>query len=209
MHALLFLSGQYGYSPWGIVASDFNGDGILDLAALTWLPDAATGTLSEALTVFSGKGAGNFIVLEPYAIGQNLAYTLLSGQFANGGNGSNDIVLNNTTGSPYQDIGDVVAMLNQGGTQIALTSSANPSKRNASVTFSVAVSASVQGAGTPTGTVDFYREVGRTERFLLGTASLVNGAASFNYSKLQKGKNQLGVSTREMVRLIRTTTHKH
>ncbi len=184
-------SQQYGLKPWGIVAKDFNGDGILDLATLTWLYDAGTATWSEAVTVLIGKGNGTFTVQEPYAIGQNVASTLLSGQFANGGSGSNDIILNNAPNTS-QNIGDMVVMLNQGGTQIALTSSANPSQRGAAITLSATVSASVQGAGTPTGKVNFYREVGSTDRFLVGTASLVNGVASFNYSKLPKGKNQLG-----------------
>ena len=185
-------SQQYGLKPWGIVAKDFNGDGILDLATLTWLYNVATGTWTETLTVLLGKGHGTFTVQEPYAIGQNDALTLLSGQFANGGGGSNDIILNNAPNTS-QNIGDIAVMLNQGGTGIALTSSSNPSERGASITFSVTVSASVHGAGTPTGRVNFYREVGSTERFLLGTVSLVNGVASFNYSKLPRGKNQLGV----------------
>ena len=46
-------TGVAGRSPWGVAASDLNGDGKLDLATVS-------ASASKAVTVFVNRGAGRF-----------------------------------------------------------------------------------------------------------------------------------------------------
>jgi uncharacterized membrane protein len=102
----------------------------------------------------------------------------VAGQFSKGGVGSADMVLSNWTSNT------IMALLNEAGANITLTSSANPSTNP--VTFTATVAASVIGAGLPTGSVTFQN--GSTT---LGTASLVNGVATFGSSTLPIGKDNI------------------
>jgi hypothetical protein len=63
--------------------------------------------------------------------------------------------------------------VNQAGATVAVASSANPSVYGQQLTFTVTVSATSPGSGTPTGTITFY--AGTTQ---LGTGTLSGGTAS-------------------------------
>ena len=80
----------------------------------------------------------------------------------------------------------VSVLLNTGGTFITTTSSANPSKLRQPVTFTTTVTASLQGVGSPTGTVTF-----KDGAITLGTSSLVNGQASLTTSRLNVGDHKI------------------
>jgi hypothetical protein len=80
----------------------------------------------------------------------------------------------------------VSVLLNTGGTFVTTTSSANPSKLGQPVTFTTTVTASLQGVGSPTGTVTF-----KDGAITLGTASLVSGQASLTTSRLNVGDHKI------------------
>ncbi len=89
---------------------------------------------------------------------------------------------NNSSTSPI--LTQVVTTSGNGATTTTLTSSSNPTKQGQTVTFTAAVSTTVTGKGTPTGTVIFNNGLGP-----LGTATLVNGVASVSYANLPVGTN--------------------
>jgi hypothetical protein len=63
----------------------------------------------------------------------------------------------------------------------SFVSSANPSVPGQPITFTAAVSTPVPGAGTPTGSIDFFDQTTHTD---LGTATLVGGFATLTTSAL-------------------------
>ena len=78
-------------------------------------------------------------------------------------------------------------VVNHANTTTTIISSNNPSSLNQSVTFTVTVAAVAPGAGTPTGTVDFYD--GAT---LLGNVALNgSGVAQFTTSTLTAGNHMI------------------
>jgi hypothetical protein len=92
------------------------------------------------------------------------------------GDGAVDLAVQN-----YGSTG-VTIFYNQSGTRISFSSSAKSAIFGQKVTFTATVSASVDGAGTPVGTIKFV-----TGNTALGTATLHNGKASLATSKLSKG----------------------
>ncbi len=79
--------------------------------------------------------------------------------------------------------------VNKAGTMTSLTSLTNPSVLGQSITFTVTVSATEPGAGTPTGTVTLTD--GAT---ILDTITLSDGAATFSTSALSVGPHSITVS---------------
>ncbi|WP_326608936.1 Ig-like domain repeat protein [Streptomyces scopuliridis] len=79
-----------------------------------------------------------------------------------------------------------VQTVTQAGTSTALTSAPDPSVFGQAKTLTATVTAVLPGAGTPTGTVDFFD--GAT---LLGTATLSGGVATFTTSTLSVGSHSL------------------
>ncbi len=73
-----------------------------------------------------------------------------------------------------------------GATTTTLVSSANPSVRGQTVTFTATVAAAAPGAGTPTGEVTFYD--GLT---VLATVPLNSGTASLSTSSLRTGTHRI------------------
>jgi hypothetical protein len=71
-------------------------------------------------------------------------------------------------------------------TATVLTTGPNPSRTGEAVTVRATVSAIAPGGGTPTGTVEFFDGT-----LSLGSANLVNGAATKVVSSLKTGKHQL------------------
>ena len=169
--------------PLGRTAvADFNGDGKRDIVV--------SGPYDYAVTLMSGNGDGTFQTRE-FSTGSHQAAGVVAGQFNSGGFTSADMVL-----ADWDSYGGntVTVMLNEAGTHTTLASSPNPSNNGQAVTFTVTVSPAVQGSGTPTGTVTFYNGASSTagptaQHGLLGSATLVNGVATFQYSNLPHGSN--------------------
>lgn len=163
--------------PWisvsaggNIVASEFRGNGMLDLAVLGTILINTPGTDAAFPTQQS------FSVMEgPIAFA--------AGRFGPGGPGSADLALanwNNDSGN------SVTVLLNQAATIVVLASTPNPSNSGQTVEFSATVGAAVPGAGSPTGTITFMSGPHK-----LGTAKLVNGVAVFTCKKLAAGNNNI------------------
>jgi VCBS repeat-containing protein len=89
-------------------------------------------------------------------------------------------------GSFSQNSGVAGQTVSKASAATSLSSSANPSIINQTVTFTTTVSAVAPGAGAPTGTVTFSD--GATS---LGSASLVNGQASLTTSTLGVGSHSI------------------
>ena len=92
-------------------------------------------------------------------------------------------------GSFSQNSGVAGQTVQKASTSTSLTSSANPSIINQTVTFTATVSVAAPGAGAPTGNVSFSD--GATS---LGTANVVNGQASFTTSTLAVGPHSIDAS---------------
>jgi len=157
-----------GTQPTTLVASDFNRDHNIDLA----VADDGQG----GVDVLAGKGDGTFLRGSFFATGKNATF-VAPGDFNN--DGSVDLVVTNDGDNT------VSVLLNAAGTNVALTSSMNPSHVGQAVTFTATVAATVS-TSIPTGTVIF--KDGMT---LLGNASLSNGVAAFTTSGLQQGKHRI------------------
>jgi hypothetical protein len=105
------------------------------------------------------------------------------------GTGTHDITAvysgdTNFVGSTSNDVSQVVS---PAGTQVTLSSSANPSVYGQAVTFTATVTAVAPGSGTPTGEVDFYD--GDT---YLGSAALdTNGRATLTTTDLDVGAHTI------------------
>jgi hypothetical protein len=144
--------------------TDFNGDGILDLAY---------STAPNTITLFLGKGDGTF---QPGVSG-----TVANGQFAGGvvgdfyGTGRFDMAIANSSDTFYVLRQTVPPPTDS----VTLSSGLDPSYINQPVTFTAVVSASPY---SPTGSVTFKR--GAT---VLGTAPLVNGQATFTATFAEAG----------------------
>jgi hypothetical protein len=160
-----FVSNQLG----AITVSDFNRDGSADIAVSMY---GAGG-----LTVLTGAGNGTFPV-NTY-MSTNGAPSDVVAVDVNG-DGSPDLVSVDNSGNTFSVI------LNAAGTNVGLTSSANPSSFGDTVTFSVRVRGSVLLASIPTGTITF-----EDAQQTLGTVPLSNGTASLSLSSLSRGTHNI------------------
>ncbi|HWC10637.1 MAG TPA: Ig-like domain repeat protein [Acidimicrobiales bacterium] len=91
-------------------------------------------------------------------------------------------------GSSSSAVTQMVNPATQTATSTSLTSSPNPATSGQPVTFTARVQPT-SGSGTPTGTVSFRRG-----RLILGTGTLVGGAASFTTSDLPEGTYDIAAS---------------
>jgi hypothetical protein len=157
-----------GLGPRAVAVSDFNGDGKLDLATANYT--------SNTVGVLLGNGDGIFQAHVDYRT-HIWPTSVAVGDFNR--DGAPDLVT--TNGNSTASV-----LLNTGGTFVATASSANPSKLGQPVTFTTTVTASLQGVGTPTGTVTF-----KDGTLTLGTASLVSGQASLTTSRLNVGDRKI------------------
>ena len=127
-----------------------------------------------------GKGDGTFYDPTEYpAVGFafDLAYADVNGD------GVPDVV---TTGTKNGFSG-VTVLLNAGGTDVAVSSSANPSIVGTAITYSATVAASVRGVtAMPSGSVNFYD--GST---LLGSAPLTSGTATLSTGSTAVGSQSI------------------
>jgi hypothetical protein len=179
----------------GIAAIGLRGNGIADLVlvdgglALASYNNLATGLGSVdgayggaygALLVLYGKGDGTFA--KPIYFGAGNSPTSLAiGDF--NGDGAMDVAVASGAATA------IPVFYNQGGTRIGLTSSTSTPKAGQPVTFTVTITASLPGNGSPTGTVTFKN--GTTK---IGTATLTSAKATLSYSLLNRGTHQITAS---------------
>ena len=164
-----YVTGPTPKGPYSATPGDFNGDGKLDLVT-------ANGN-GNTVSVFMGNGDGTFQT--------NVDYTLVGAAKAVSvsdfnQDGAPDLAVPNGAHS-------LSILLNTGGTFVSTTSSLNPSQVGQAVTFTMTVTASLQGVGAPTGRVAF-----RDGATVLGFATLSNGQASFTTSALTVGTHRIG-----------------
>ncbi len=170
-----------GADVYSLVAHDFNADGFTDLAYAGQVKTAGTVNVAGLLT---GKGDGTFntatvalfpVGAEATAEAQSIAW----GDFNN--DGAPDLVIANGLSSTAS------ILLNSGGTQMSLGSSAGNPSYGTPLTLTANIAPSLPGAGTLTGTVTF--ENGSTP--LGPAATITNGVATLTTSTLPVGANSI------------------
>lgn len=128
--------------------------------------------------LLNGNGKGAFAAPVDYYPGGSSPTTLTVADFNQ--DGAQDVLVGEITTEGY------MVLYNTGGTSVTLTSSNKAPKAGQEVTFTVSVSASVVGSGTPTGTVTF-----KNGSATLGTATLSDGKATFHTTALTKGTHSI------------------
>lgn len=200
-----------GGTPTAIVTADFNRDGIFDVAVahgneVSILLGDGNGTF-KAQQSFPAGGIVSALAAADLrgnsdvdlVASSNGAYFVLSGD----GKGAFGAPVRYTgAGGPALVTGDfnsdgapdlafvgslgVTVVYNQGGTRVALASSARIITAGQSVTLTATVAQTLAGSGTPTGTVAFKDGV-----TLLGRAVLSAGKASLSTAHLTKGAHTI------------------
>ena len=161
--------------PFAIALVDFNGDGKIDIAVGSY--NANVNVHFGMASVLWGNGDGTFGPHQDYSVGGNVI-GLAAADFNR--DGASDIAM------PTFASNGLFVLLNTGGTRLATTSSANPSKVNDPVTFTTNIKPSRNGAAMPTGTITFYD--GSSP---LGTVALSNGQAALTTTSLTAGKHTI------------------
>jgi Bacterial Ig-like domain (group 3)/FG-GAP-like repeat len=165
------------YAPATVVkAADVNGDNNQDIIVGT----------NSGLSVLLGKGDGTFLPAIDYGTGSEGG----QGDFAGHNFGLGDFNSDGAVDLVTSGVGTrfVSVLLNQRGTFLHSSRSANPSKFGQAVTFRTTVTASLKGFATPTGSVTF--KDGST---ILGTSALSAGKASLTTSTLSVGTHTIRV----------------
>ena len=160
---------RVGANPNALAGADLKGDGTLDLVTAN--------QSSNNVSVLLGKGDGTFARHADYTTGA-VPSSVIVADFNK--DGAPDVVSANASDNT------VSMLLNRGGTFVKTTSSSNPSNLGEAVTFITAVTASLQGVGTPTGTVTFSDGA-----LTLGTLMLQTGQATFTISRLNVGIHKI------------------
>jgi len=151
---------------------------------LTVQTNNASKVYGEALPAFTASGAG-------FVNGDSMAslagtVTFTTSATATSAPGSYSVTPSGMSSANYSiTFANGTLTVTQAATSMTLTTTPNPSNNNQTVQLRAVVSAVAPGAGTATGTVEF-RENGT----LLGTATLVNGVATFNKS-FKRGSHPL------------------
>jgi hypothetical protein len=154
--------------PVGLAVADVNGDSNLDVVVCSLNMNVAD--------VLLGNGDGTFQAFLAYPAGTQARIVAIA-----------DLNLGNAPDLAVADSGGGVdVLLNNGGTVLTTTSSMNPSQFGQPVAFTTTVTASVHGAGNPTGTVSFVN--GST---ILGASVISDGKASLTTSTLAVGTHAI------------------
>lgn len=156
--------------PAGLAASDLTGNSIQDLVMTN------QSGKNESISVYLGNGDGTFQQPVVYPAGDQPRVVAIADL---NGDGAPDLAVACSQGS-------TTVYLNEGGTHMSATGSPNPANVGQTVTLTAKIVASIGGAGTPTGTVNFYE--GST---LLGSGTLSSGTATFMTSSLAQGSNTI------------------
>ena len=168
MQSHLFGLPQPGY----VKMADLNQDGYLDLIY--------TNSTFSTVGLMYGNGKGGFydpIESPAGSFASDIAFADVNGD------GIPDVV---TTGTK-KGFSGVTVLLNGSGTDVSVTSSANPSIVGTAVSYKATVVASVRGVTTtPTGSVKFYD--GST---LLGSGTLAGGEAVLTTSSTAVGSQSI------------------
>jgi hypothetical protein len=154
----------------GVTAADLNGDGRLDIISAALIANGG-------LAVLYGNGNGTFQT--PVVYGGNIAFDFVKiGDF--NGDGATDVA----AGAYSQNLFTV--FMNVRGTYVTTSTSNTSLEFDQPVTFTASVTASVNGSGTPTGTVSFFDSA-----TLLGTASVESGEATITLPGLSLGTHSI------------------
>jgi hypothetical protein len=150
-----------------VAVADFNGDGKDDIVA----------TRSGIAEILMGNGDVTFQSPVDYSVAPTNRFVTTGDLNLDG---APDIVTINCSDSTLS------VLLNNGGTYLTLTSSANPSGAGQPVTFTLAVGPSFSDVGTPGGMVKFLDGA-----VVLGNVPLQAGEASFTTSTLMQGSHTI------------------
>jgi len=143
-------------------------------------PDTGSGTPTGNVTVTDGTVSCTATV----AAGQcSLTFTSAGSKSLTATYGGDSIYNGSTSASKTQTV-------NQASTSTSLASSSNPSAFGQDVTFTATITVVAPGAGTPTGTVDFFDS---GTNIGTGTVSTSNGvtSATFSTSSLSVGSHTI------------------
>ena len=160
---------QVGANPNAAAGADLDGDGKFDLVTAN--------QSSNNISVLRGNGDGTFDMHVDYGTGA-VPSSIIAEDLNR--DGAPDVVVTNAADNTLS------VLLNIGGTFVLTASSSNPSTLGQSVTFTTSVTASLQGVGTPTGTVTF-----KDGAITLGTTILVSGRATLTTSRLNVGDHEI------------------
>lgn len=164
-----------GLDAFSLVAADFTGSGIYDLAIAG---QSKTGNTQNLVSLLLGNGTGGFSTPTLFPIGSQAStesQSIAFGDFNN--DGALDLAVANGLSS------DVSILLNTVGTNMSLASSAGNPSYGAPVTFTANIAPSVPGSGNLTGTVTF--ENGSTP--IGSPVTVANGSAALTTSTLPVG----------------------
>jgi trimeric autotransporter adhesin len=174
------------YGNGQVTVADFNGDGEPDVA----VPDENVGVdiLFNAGFGSGSLGSPSFYNLTGAPL-DTIVGAIGTASFEGQLPGSADLFVTDTGNESYGVGFDVYVMQNLDATKIKLSANPKSAEPGETVTFTADVTAAVKAAGVaaqPTGTVTF--ENGSTN---LGTATLVNGVATLQYSQLPVGSSNI------------------
>jgi hypothetical protein len=176
------FTGPISYPAGGpasfVAKADLRGNGIQDLLVTHGGPSFTPS--SDNITVLYGRGNGSFNAPTSYTAGASPSW-LAVGDFNE--DSATDVAVVNYASTA------LTLLLNQGGTRIALKSSATTAKADQPVTFTATIRSSVPGAGTPTGTIAF-KDGARG----FGFVHLNHGQAVFTTSHLSQGTHTITAS---------------
>ena len=156
-----------------VTTGDFDGDGKYDIAAaVTEVNDLG------AIALLFGQGDGKFRPPRQMGLGADPPIFITNANL--NFDDAPDLLVTTS-------LGNVLILMNSGGTVVTDASSSNPSSFGQAITFTATVTASFSEVGTPTGSVKFFD--GPT---LLGTVHLdSHSQASFTTSSLTVGRHNI------------------
>lgn len=178
-------------SPGNPVVGDLNNDGNVDIMMVSQ-PLASDSNGQGHLVgppILLGNGDGTF-TLNPGtpAVTGITPGKIALGIFNNSSTALGAAVLDVYGGNDNNTLDTVTMLLSVSGTEVVLTSSANPSTQGESVTFTGTVVTSIPGLPTPTGTITFT--YGSTSV----PVTMTNGAASYSTTTLPLGNTTVVAS---------------